>query len=41
MRRQHDTKKVPVDSWKNVESDGWWVEARRQRDEERRKDRGF
>lgn len=41
MRRQTSAKKVSPDSWKNVDQDEWWVKARRERDEQRRRERGF
>ena len=36
MNRQTDGEQTSPDSWKGSDKDGWWVEQRRKRDEERR-----
>jgi len=41
MRRQQEGKEVGPDSWEGADRDPFWVNARRQREEERRSARGF
>lgn len=34
MRREHEALEVGPDSWRGAESDPWWVNARREREEQ-------